>query len=88
MGHVGPLEEFKPPKCLGVCLEEALMGNKDGSTQHFANGVGGSNDPASKPGQDKHGKPIDQSSRKRSEGSREREVDQKGQRHLKDGGQL
>jgi hypothetical protein len=35
------------------------MSQKDRETQHSANGVGGSNNPAANPGQDKPGKPQD-----------------------------
>lgn len=36
------------------------MSKEDRNTQHSANGVGGSNNPAANPGQAKPGKPLDE----------------------------
>lgn len=57
------------------------MSQKDRETQHSANGVGGSNNPAANPGQDKPGKPQDgQAGQKRPDDVAGGESDQKGQR--------
>jgi hypothetical protein len=39
---------------------EKTMTKEDRNTQHSANGVGGSNNPAANPGQAKPGKPLDE----------------------------
>ena len=57
------------------------MSQKDRETQHSANGVGGSNNPAANPGQDKPGKLQDgKGSQKKPEDVTGGESDQKGQR--------
>jgi hypothetical protein len=56
------------------------MSEQDRTTQHSANGVGGSNNPAANPGQDKAGKPqADQKGQKRPDDVTGGESDQKGQ---------
>ena len=56
------------------------MTQQDRTTQHSANGVGGSNNPAANPGQDKPAKREgDQTGQKPKEGMTGGESDQKGQ---------
>jgi len=58
------------------------MSEQDRTTQHSANGVGGSNNPAANPGQDKPGKPQgDQTGQTRPEDVTSGDSDQKGQRN-------
>jgi hypothetical protein len=59
-----------------------VMSQQDRNAQHSANGVGGSNNPAANPGQDKAGKRQgDETGQKRREEDSGGESDQKGQRN-------
>lgn len=64
------------------------MSEQDRTTQHSANGVGGSNNPAANPGQDKPAKREgDQTGQKAKEDAGGGESDQKGQQDPDKGGQ-
>jgi hypothetical protein len=64
------------------------MSEQDRTTQHSANGVGGSNNPAANPGQDKPAKSDDdQTGQRRPEDVTGGEADQKGQQDPDRGGQ-
>jgi hypothetical protein len=64
------------------------MSEQDRTTQHSSTGVGGSNNPAANPGQDKPAKREgDQTGQTRPEDVTGGEADQKGQRDPDNGGQ-
>jgi hypothetical protein len=64
------------------------MTQEDRTTQHSANGVGGSNNPAANPGQDKPAKREgDTTGQKRPEDVTTGESDQKGQQDPNESGQ-
>ncbi|APG06100.1 hypothetical protein BJI69_20805 [Luteibacter rhizovicinus DSM 16549] len=64
------------------------MSQQDRTTQHSANGVGGSNNPAANPGQDKPAKrESDQVGQQRPEDVTRGGADQKGQQDPDKGGQ-
>jgi hypothetical protein len=64
------------------------MSEQDRTTQHSSTGVGGSNNPAANPGQDKPGKPQgDQTGQTRPEDVTSGDADQKAQRSPDKAGQ-
>lgn len=64
------------------------MSQQDRTTQHSANGVGGSNNPAANPGQDKPAKREgDQTGQKSKEDVGRGDADQKGQQNPDKGSQ-
>jgi hypothetical protein len=71
-----------------MTLTENVMSELDRTTQYSSTGVGGSNNPAANPGQDKPAKREgDQTGQRRPEDVSSGEADQKGQRYPDKGGE-